>query len=58
MEVYTPAEVAKKLKVNVNTIYEYIKQGKLKAAKIGNRYRISEEQLQEFFKQMSTENEN
>jgi excisionase family DNA binding protein len=55
MEIYTPEEVAEKLKLNVNTVWRYIKDGKLQAAKFGNRYRISEDQLREFFERMSTE---
>jgi excisionase family DNA binding protein len=55
MKVYTPEEVAEALKLNVNTVWRYIKDGKLTAAKFGNRYRISEKQLEEFFERMSTE---
>jgi len=45
---YTPAEVAKILKLNLNTVWRYIKEGKLPAFKVGRCYRISEEQVQEF----------
>lgn len=44
----TPQEVAEMLRLNVNTIYEYIRMGKLKAARFGNRYRITEEDIQSF----------
>lgn len=52
---YTPEQVAEKLQLNVNTVWRYIKEGKLKSAKFGNRYRISEDQLREFFEQMTVD---
>jgi excisionase family DNA binding protein len=45
---YTPTEVAKILKLNPNTVWRYIKDGKLSAFKVGRCYRISEAQVQEF----------
>jgi excisionase family DNA binding protein len=54
MKVYTPEEVAEILRVNVNTVYQWIKDGKLKHAKLGARMiRVSEEQLREFFDKMT-----
>jgi excisionase family DNA binding protein len=53
-EFYTPQEVAEKLRLNVNTVYEYIRMGKLKAARFGNRYRISENDVQEFVEYQKT----
>lgn len=50
-QFYTPQEVAQRLKLNVNTVYEYIRMGKLRAARFGNRYRITEPDIQEFWKQ-------
>lgn len=38
-EYYTAKELAEKLKVNIMTIYRYIKAGKLKAYKIGKEFR-------------------
>lgn len=55
---YTPEQVSEILQLNVNTVWRYLKEGKLKSAKFGNRYRISEEQLREFFNEMSTEHSN
>lgn len=49
-EIYTPDEVAKKLSLNVRTIYKYIKEGKLAAAKIGKMYRITGYDLHIFLK--------
>lgn len=49
MKVYTPEEVAAMLKVSKITVYRHIKQGLLRASKIGQQYRISEEQLKDYF---------
>ena len=45
---YTPQEVADMLRLRVQTVYEYIRMGKLQAARFGNRYRISEDDIQQF----------
>jgi excisionase family DNA binding protein len=45
---YTPREVADILKLTVQAIYDYIADGKLRAARLGRRYRISPRDLQEF----------
>jgi len=45
---YTAHELAEKLKVNVMTIYRYIKAGKLTAYKFGKEFRITEENFQAF----------
>jgi len=46
MEIYyTPQEVADKLKINVRTLYRWIREGKLKAVKVGELWRISETEL-------------
>lgn len=46
--LYTPIEVAERLKVSVDTIKRLIKNGKLSATKIGGQWRISEDQLNEY----------
>lgn len=46
--LFTPAEVARHLKLNLLTIYRYIRKGELSAAKFGRTYRIREEDLDEF----------
>jgi excisionase family DNA binding protein len=43
---FTPAELAKVLKLNVATIYQAIKEQQLQATRFGSRYRISDEQLE------------
>lgn len=47
-EFYTAQELADKLRVNIMTIYRYIKAGKLKAYKIGKEFRIDKEQFNKF----------
>lgn len=54
MKFYTPTEVAKMLKLNVATIYSYIKAGLIKANKFGRYYRISKEDLKNFLLRSST----
>jgi len=45
---FTVVEVSKLLHLTVNTIKRYINQGKLKASKLGNSYRISKLDLLNF----------
>lgn len=45
-EVMTPKQVAEYLQLHPITIYRYINQGKLPAAKIGGRYRIKRESVE------------
>lgn len=47
----TVKEAATVLKLNPLTVYDYIKQGKLKAAQFGRYYRIHPDDLSEFIKQ-------
>ncbi|PKM83811.1 MAG: DNA-binding protein [Firmicutes bacterium HGW-Firmicutes-13] len=54
---YTPAEIAQMFKVNKATVYFWVKEGKLKAVRLGSLVRISEEALQEFIKTSSKEKE-
>lgn len=53
-KLYTPREVAELLKLRVNTVYQYIRMGKLPAAKFGNRYRITREDLGRFIEENKT----
>jgi excisionase family DNA binding protein len=45
---YTPKEVAERLKLRVQTIYDYIRKGRLPAVRLGNRCRIAESDLDAF----------
>lgn len=51
---YTAAELAEELKLNIMTIYRYIKSGKLKAYKIGKEFRIDKTEFHSFLKKVST----
>lgn len=53
---YTCKEVAERYKVEVITVQEWIRQKKLSAIRIGNRYRIKESDLLEFEKARVTTN--
>lgn len=53
-EFYTARELADKLRVNIMTIYRYIKADKLKAYKIGKDFRIEEKEFTSFLNDMKT----
>lgn len=45
---YTPEEIAEQLKIHLQTVLSYIRDGKLKAVKLDKGYRISESDFQSF----------
>lgn len=45
-KLYTVKEITEILKVSQRTLYNYIKNGNLKAVKIGKYWRIKKEDLQ------------
>ena len=45
---YSPEQVAELYGLHVRTVRRYIREGRLEAVRIGNRYRISPEDLEEF----------
>lgn len=47
-DFYTAQELANKLRVNIMTIYRYIKVKKLKAYKIGKEFRIDKKEFNKF----------
>ena len=49
-DFYTAKELAEKLRVNIMTIYRYIKLGKLKAYKLGKEFRIDKKVFDNFLK--------
>lgn len=49
-KVYTLKQIADLLQVSRQTIYNYIKDGKLQATKTGTQYRVTDEQLDAFIK--------
>lgn len=53
-DFYTAQELAEKLRVNVMTIYRYIKAKKLKAHKIGKEFRIAKDEFSRFLDKVKT----
>lgn len=53
-EFYTAQELAEKLRVNIMTIYRYIKAGKLKAYKIGKEFRIDKKEFNKLLDRAKT----
>ena len=50
----TAQETADILKVNIMTIYRYIKAGKIKAYKIGKEFRIEKKEFEKFLDKART----
>jgi len=53
-EFYIARELAKELRVNIMTIYRYIKAGKFKAYKIGKEFRIDKKEFNKFLDKVKT----
>jgi len=49
-EYFTPQEVAQKLKIDMSTVYRWIREGRLQAVKVGHFWRISETELKRLLK--------
>lgn len=47
-QMLTTNEVAEKLKVSRQMVSKLVKQGKLKADRVGHRYRFKEEYIEEY----------
>lgn len=47
---YTAKEVADILKVNIQTIFKWLRESKLPSDKVGGQYRITEKHLEQFIK--------
>ena len=43
-------EVAERLRLHYNTIYKYVRSGKLKAIKLERVYRVKERELEKFIR--------
>ena len=52
--MYTCDEVAKRYKVKVITVWDWIRQRKLNAIKLGREYRVSEDDLIKFEEKRKT----
>ena len=50
MKLYDLDEVVELLGLNIQTIRIYIKEGKLKASKVGRKYVVTDEEIKEFLK--------
>lgn len=48
LEVYTPEDVANLLKCSLQTVYSYIKTGKLNAVKRGGKWYITNKDIERF----------
>jgi len=53
-EIMTPEQVADYLQLNKDTVYRYIREGKLVASKLGRSYRIPKENVDLFLLATST----
>ena len=53
-DVLTPQEVAQYLQLTPDTVYRYIRQGKIVASVVGRQYRIPKKNLQLFLLATST----
>ena len=53
-DVLTPQEVAEYLQITPDTVYRYIREGKLVASKLGRHYRIPKENVELFLLVTST----
>lgn len=51
---YRAEDLAKKLDVNIMTIYRYIEQGKIEAYKMGRHYRIEKIEFNNFLERAKT----
>jgi excisionase family DNA binding protein len=49
--IYTLEQVADRLQVSVQTVRRLIKEGKLKAVRVGVQLRVTQEALDEFLRQ-------
>lgn len=50
IKFYGIREIATGLKITERTVYSYVKDGKLKAVKIGGKWQVAEENLKAFLK--------
>jgi len=51
LKMYDLEEISKKTGISVKSLRKWIRQGKLKAKKLGVKYYVSEESLIEFLKE-------
>ena len=56
-QLYTPQEIADYLKVDVRTVYRWLRDGELNALRFRREYRISETDLRDFLERHRTRGE-
>jgi len=56
-QLYTPQEVADYLKVDVRTVYRWLREGKMNAIRFQREYRIAEGDLRDFLERRRTRSE-
>jgi excisionase family DNA binding protein len=54
IRLYSLKELSKRLDVNIVTLRAYIRTGRLKGAKMGVQWMVSEDNLREYFNKNST----
>ncbi|MEO7018648.1 MAG: helix-turn-helix domain-containing protein [Ktedonobacteraceae bacterium] len=54
----TTEEIAKDLKINVNTVRKWIQSGELVALDVGGEYRVSREDYMDFIQSRKTDKRN
>jgi len=52
-EIYTSDQVAKILQIHPQTVLKFIRDGKLKASKVGRGYRVKAQAIEEFLEETS-----
>ncbi len=55
MKYYSPEDIGEQFNIKPATVRKWIREGKIKAIKMGALWRISEEALQEFINQDNKE---
>ena len=53
-QLYTPQEVADYLKVDVRTVYRWLREGEMNAIRFQREYRIAESDLRDFLERRRT----
>jgi excisionase family DNA binding protein len=53
-QLYTPQEVADYLKVDVRTVYRWLREGEMNAIRFQREYRVAESDLRDFLKRRRT----
>jgi excisionase family DNA binding protein len=56
-EIMTPEQVADYLQLNKDTVYRYIREGKISASRLGRSYRILKKEIDIFLMATSTGSE-